>query len=100
MHLRLHRDGERNQDDRQRILQHDEYLAEYHFASAPVSTFHYIHGVIAARHHGREDTAEHSHKQNDDDICKYITRRPDDFNRDIRIVQKRIHSRAEGFCKQ
>ena len=86
MHLRLHRDGQRNQDDRQGILKHDEYLAEYHLALAPVPAFHHVHGFVAACHHCRENAAKRSHKQNDDDICHYISRRPDDFYRNIRII--------------
>ena len=99
-HLRLHRDGQRYQDDRQCILKHNEDLAENHLALAPVSAFHHVHGFVSACHHCRENAAERPHKQNDDDICHDIPRRPDDFNRDIRIIQKRIHSRAEGFRQQ
>ena len=99
-HLCLHGDGQRYQDDCQRILQHDENLAEHHFALAPVSAFHHVHGFVATCHRCRGDAAERSHKQNDDDICHYIPRGPDDFYRDIRIVQERIHGRAEGFCQQ
>ena len=98
-HLRFHRDGKRNQENGQCVLQHDEYLAENHFTLTPEFPFHNIQGLVFAGYHSRNDAADDSDRQHDSRIGKEITWRKADPDWHIRIIQEPDHHRQKSYCQ-
>ena len=99
-HLRLHRNGKCDQDDGERVLQHDEDFAEYHFGLAPVSSLHHFQRIILAGHQCGYDTADGAHREDGRHISDDIARLPGYPHRHGRIAQKPVHHRAERLSQQ
>ena len=73
-HLHFHHQRQGNQEDRQDILHYDEYLAQYHFVTAPERAFNHVNGLITRCRDSRKEPVDYTQNQNAGDIRQDIPR--------------------------